>query len=148
MSSKRDLGSVYDLQSLFDRLNRIYFDGRLKSKVEWARRQAPKAKRSVVLGEYFKEKDLIRMSRRLDNPRVPLFFVEHILFHEMLHAVFPRDPHRMHTPKFRHYEKMQPDYERAKEWEKKNIKILFEASQLGLFSSGTPVEDRPVSAKL
>lgn len=134
MSNKvRSLGRFYELQSLFDRLNRLYFDGRLDAKVEWSRREPAKAKRSVTLGEYFKETHTIRLSRRLDNPRVPLFFVEHILFHEMLHIVFPRDPHRMHTEKFRQFERMHLDYERAREWEKKNLKILFEAPQLDLF---------------
>lgn len=133
--SKHSLGTTYDLQSLFDRLNRLYFDGSLeKIEVSWSLRQPQKAKRSVELGRYEKEKNRIVMSRRLDNPRVPLYFVEHVLFHEMLHAVFPRDDHRMHTDKFNRFEKMHPDYERARQWEKDNLKILFDQSQSNLFS--------------
>ncbi len=86
----------------------------------------------MLLGAYYAEHQVIRMSKRLDNPRVPLYFVEHILFHEMLHAVFPRDDHRMHTPKFKAFERLHPDYERAREWEKSSIQILFEKAQTEL----------------
>lgn len=129
--SRRE-GRVYDLPSLFERLNRLYFDSKLEIKVQWSNREGTKARRKVVLGTYHSETKTITMSRRLDNPRVPLFFVEHILFHEMLHHVFPRDPHRMHTEKFRTYERLHPDYERARLWEKDSIKILFEISQVKL----------------
>jgi predicted metal-dependent hydrolase len=122
-------GRVYDLPSLFDRLNRLYFDSQLKLQVRWSARALPKAKRSVLLGSYQDESKTITLSRRLDNPRVPLYFVEYVLFHEMLHAVFPRDDHRMHTEKFRTFERMHPDYERAVKWEKESFSILFEKSQ-------------------
>lgn len=133
MSKAFKLGRVYDLQSLFVRLNRLYFDSQLQVEVVWSRRSPIKAQRSVILGHYCQRKKKITMSRRLDNPRVPLYFVEYVLFHEMLHAVFPSEKHKMHTEKFRRYERMHPDYERAVAWEKNSIKILFESSQTSLF---------------
>lgn len=133
MKKRSSLGRVYDLQSLFDRLNRIYFDSQLEIEVAWSNRSPSKAKSNVLLGSYCHQSKRIRISKRLDNPRVPLFFLEHVLFHEMLHGVFPAEAHRMHTPKFKQFEKMHPDYERARDWEKKNLKILFEAAQSDLF---------------
>lgn len=127
------VGRVYDLRSLFDRLNRLYFDSRLVVNVKWSRVTPTKASRSVNLGSYNEKTNTITISRRLDNPRVPLFFVEHVLFHEMLHAVFPREPHKMHTEKFKRYERLHPDYERAREWEKSSIRLVFEAAQKDLF---------------
>jgi len=126
------IGRCYDLQSLFLRLNKLYFDGSLELEVRWSQREVPRATRKVILGRYMPEDKLIVLSRRLDNPRVPLYFVEHVLFHEMLHAVFPRDDHRMHTESFRKFERMHPDYERALEWEKSSMKVLFEKSQTSL----------------
>lgn len=126
------IGRCYDLQSLFIRLNKLYFDSSLELEVRWSQREVPRATRKVILGRYMPEDKLIVLSRRLDNPRVPLYFVEHVLFHEMLHAVFPRDDHRMHTESFRKFERMHPDYERALEWEKSSIKVLFEKSQASL----------------
>jgi predicted metal-dependent hydrolase len=122
-------GKTYDLQSLFDRLNRLYFDGKLELQVRWSIRKPVKASSRVLLGYYTSQKKMITMSRRLDNPRVPLYFVEHVLFHEMLHSVFPNEKHRMHTEKFRKYERMHPDYERAREWEKQSLSILFHNAQ-------------------
>lgn len=126
------IGRVYDLSSLFVRLNKLYFDESLQLTVRWSQRDVPRATRKVILGRYVPDEKLIVMSRRLDNPRVPLYFVEHVLFHEMLHAVFPRDDHRMHTESFKKFERMHPDYERALEWERTSIKILFEKSQTAL----------------
>lgn len=123
------VGRTYDLESLFDRLNRIYFDSKLNVIVRWSPRSTPKARRRVVLGTFEQKMNTITLSRRLDNPRVPLFFLEHVLFHEMLHAIFPRDDHRMHTDQFKKFERMHPDYALAREWEKSSIKILFEKAQ-------------------
>lgn len=123
------LGRTYDLGSLYKRLNRLYFDSQLSVEVEWSQMEPRKARRSIQLGSYDKDKNKIRLSRRLDNPRVPLFVVECVLFHEMLHAVFPREDHRMHSDKFKRFERMHPDYNRAVQWEKDNLKVLFEASQ-------------------
>lgn len=123
------VGKTYDLQSLFERLNRLYFDSQLNLTVKWSNRTPAKATTKVLLGYYSPQKRTITISRRLDRPEVPLYFVEHVLFHEMLHAVFPNERHRMHTDKFRHHEKMHPDYERAREWEKNSIQILFQKSQ-------------------
>ena len=126
------IGRCYDLQSLFQRLNKLYFDESLQLEVRWSQREVPKASRKVILGRFMPEEKLIVLSRRLDNPRVPLYFVEHVLFHEMLHAVFPRDDHRMHTESFKKFERMHPDYERAVQWERDSIRILFEKSQAAL----------------
>ncbi|MDB5036605.1 MAG: hypothetical protein JWQ35_133 [Bacteriovoracaceae bacterium] len=123
------VGKVYDLQSLFDRLNRLYFDRRLELSIRWSKRSIVKAQTRVLLGYYSGQKKQITISKRLDNPRVPMFFVEHILFHEMLHAIFPSERHRMHTDKFKSFEKLHPDYERARIWEKESIKVLFEKPQ-------------------
>jgi predicted metal-dependent hydrolase len=126
------IGKTYDLRSLFDRLNRLYFDGKVEAEIRWSKRTVGKARTKVLLGAYSPSKKTITLSRRLDSPQVPLYFVEHIVFHEMLHAIFPSEKHRMHTPKFRAYEKLHPDFERAIAWEKSSIKILFEKPQRSL----------------
>lgn len=125
----KSLGNVYDLQSIYDRLNRIYFDSSLQLDISWSQRRPQKAKTSIGLGSYYPDERLITISRRLDNLRVPLFFVEHVVFHEMLHAVFPSEKHKMHTDKFKRFERMHPDYERAVAWEKSSLDLLFEPAQ-------------------
>ncbi|PIR22673.1 MAG: hypothetical protein COV44_06780 [Deltaproteobacteria bacterium CG11_big_fil_rev_8_21_14_0_20_45_16] len=135
-SKKRaSLGRTYDLQSLYDRLNRLYFDSQLKLSIRWGKQNLVKARSNVLLGSYFDKSKEIVISRRLDNPRVPLYFLEHVIFHEMLHSVFPREKHRMHTEKFKKFERLHPDFDRAREWEKTSLKILFESNQISLFNS-------------
>jgi len=127
------LGKVYDIQSLFRRLNDRYFEGRIEAEVSWSARKPSAARRSILLGSYQAQKKKITLSKRLDRPDIPLFFVEYVLFHEMLHALFPAEKHRMHSSKFRHYEKIFPDYERALQWEKENISLLMRPTQQSLF---------------
>ncbi len=135
LNRTQGLGRVYDLHSLYDRLNRLYFDGSLQLEVRWSSRKSGKARSRIILGTYQERTKTITISKRLDSPRVPLYFLEHILFHEMLHAVFPRERHRMHTEKFKKFERLHPDFERAREWEKQSEKILFEAGQISFFES-------------
>jgi len=128
-AKKPRLGNTYDLLSLYDRLNRRYFDRQLKLEIKWSNRRPMRARCSVELGSYHHRTKSITISCRLDNPRVPLYFLEHVIFHEMLHSVFPSEKHRMHTQKFRRFEKLHPDYERAVQWEKDSLHILFSAAQ-------------------
>ena len=136
MQVKRNsgLGRVYDLDSLYARLNRLYFDNRLSLQIRWSRVQPKRATSAVQLGLYCSKTKIITISKRLDNPRVPLFFLEHVIFHEMLHAVFPAERHKMHTERFRKFERMHPDFERAREWEKNSLKILFAPQQTSLWA--------------
>lgn len=70
----------------------------------------------------------IRIHPSLDRPEVPLFFVEYIVFHEMLHQAVPgkdtgsRKQH--HGPEFRARERRYPEYARALTWEKENLNLL------------------------
>jgi predicted metal-dependent hydrolase len=56
----------------------------------------------------------------LDSPEVPEWFVEYILFHEMLHikhaARIIKGRRYYHTPAFRAEERTYPRYEQAQEW--------------------------------
>ena len=59
---------------------------------------------------------------------MPRFFVEFVVFHELLHHVVParRAGERLeyHTPEFRRRERAHPDYRRAVRWETENLEAL------------------------
>ena len=81
------------------------------------------------MGVYFHEQKVIRIHPALDDDRVPLHFVEMVVFHEMLHQVFPpeldEDGRRIvHGPSFRAAERRFPGYERARAWEKAHLHLL------------------------
>src|SRR4030095_16439333 len=74
------LGQVYDLDRIFSRLNRRYFDGAVEKPVlTWSQRRA-----RSILGHHDAAHDTITVSKALDSVDVPEWFVEYLLFHAML----------------------------------------------------------------
>jgi len=109
-------GSVYDLEKIFARLNRRYFDGEMeKPMLTWSQRRA-----RSILGHHDAAHDTITISKALDSPEVPEWFVEYILFHEMLHIKHPariiNGRRYYHTTSFRAEEQSFRRYRDAQEW--------------------------------
>ena len=117
-------GRQYDLAPIFDMLNRRYFNGAVSSAITWGRRGARRFPARRTLGTYFEDRNLIRINPVLDSRRVPLFYVEFIVYHEMLHAVMESEVKNgrrsIHAKEFRRREKLFEHYERAAQWEREN----------------------------
>jgi hypothetical protein len=84
------------------------------------------------MGSYSADTKVIRIHPALDQKRVPRFFVEWIVFHEMLHQVHRArrlaDGRRcVHTPEFLEQERTFHDYERAIRWEHENLDLLLQS---------------------
>jgi hypothetical protein len=128
----RTVGQAYDLQAIFDRLNARHFGGALDARITWGpqlRRRRPQ--RSIKMGSYAVEDRLIRIHPVLDHASVPQYFVEWIVYHEMLHGkhqVVKKNGRRcFHSKDFLADERAFPDYHRACAWEKANIDRLLGA---------------------
>ena len=109
-------GKVYDLDRMFDRLNRRYFDEQLrKPTITWSKRRARN-----ILGHHDSVHETITVSKTLDAREVPDWFVEYILFHEMLHIKHParviNGRRYYHTPAFRADEQRFRHYQQAQHW--------------------------------
>jgi hypothetical protein len=121
-------GRVYDLQAIYERVNLAFFDGRIEAQIGWGRAVGGRRRRTIRMGVYDHQTRTIRIHPALDRPEVPAFFVDYIVFHEMLHQAVPgkltgaRKQH--HGPEFRAREKRYPDYQRARAWEKQNLGLL------------------------
>lgn len=117
-------GDHHDLTEIFEALNQKYFNGCIEALITWGRRSKQKPKKAINLGSYLPEK-VIKINRALDQAWVPKYFVSYIVFHEMLHQVFPSDQvsHRrsLHPAEFLETERKYPGYERAIAWERKNL---------------------------
>ena len=75
-------GEVYDLDEIFDSLNGRYFRGRLpRPLLSWSQVSARR-----ILGHHDHVHAAVILSRALDDPKVPRFVVEYVLYHEMLHV--------------------------------------------------------------
>lgn len=120
-------GRYFNLRSIFDRLDSRHFGNRLQSyDVVWGRRRQQRPKEYFIFGSIQEEDKVIRINPWLDQPFVPRWFVEYILFHEMLHAIVPdevrADGRRcVHTPEFYRREREFRFYKRARRWEEENL---------------------------
>jgi hypothetical protein len=109
-------GAAYDLERMFSKLNRRYFDGALtKPAITWSQRRT-----RSILGHHDRVHETITISKSLDSPQVPEWFVEFILYHEMLHikhaARIINGRRYYHTAAFRLDEKRFSKYEEAQAW--------------------------------
>jgi len=121
-------GRCFDLQALYDAANRDFFQDGIQARIGWGRMPPRRRRKSIRLGVYDHQTREIRIHPALDSPDVPSFFVEFIVFHEMLHQLFPstgRGGRRVHHPRaFRERERTFPHYAAALRWERENLAVL------------------------
>ncbi len=121
-------GRVYDLQAIFDTINRRYFKSVVDVSITWGRRRTCAQKASVQLGTYSPSERLIRINPVLDDPKVPHFVIEKIVYHEMLHHVVPpeKSGKRMnfHSAEFRNLESLFPYAEKAEHWIDRHLSLI------------------------
>ncbi|MCY4587830.1 MAG: SprT-like domain-containing protein [Bryobacterales bacterium] len=106
-------GKAYDLEEMFDRLNERLFDNLLaRPRLTWSLRRSRRS-----LGHWDPVHNTIVISRIFDEPEVPRFLVEYVLYHEMLHLKHPveyaRGRKRAHTKQFHADERKFPSYQEA-----------------------------------
>ncbi len=110
-------GEHYNLEEIFERLNREFFDGLLgRPQLGWSRQRS-----RSMLGHFDPSHNAIIISRVFDQDKTPdlALALEYVMFHEMLHLRYPVDHNgkrrRVHTREFREAEKKFPRLNEAKE---------------------------------
>ncbi len=124
--SLRSQGLHHDLRAIANDLAQRHFGGAVEVRITWGKRVQPKRRqRSLQLGTYLPEESLIRIHPALDQPWVPGFFVEAVVFHEMLHhdmpAVVQNGRRHYHTRAFRTRERSFEYHSAAQQWQKENL---------------------------
>jgi hypothetical protein len=109
-------GRIYDLDAIFEKLNKLFFHGLLaRPQLSWSSERARNR-----LGHYDPAHNAIVISRVFDHPRVPEYAVEYIVYHEMLHLKHPvrlRGSRRcVHSSEFQAEEREFPQLEAAKKF--------------------------------
>lgn len=117
-------GEHYDLAEIYERVKAAFFDPSFEADIGWSERKWRGKLRSVTFGCYDRQAGQIRIHPLLDNPQVPLYFLEFIVYHEMLHAVCKPEIDsagraKVHTEEFRKREREHPFFAAAKRWEKR-----------------------------
>ena len=110
------VGKIYHLQEVFRKVNRRYFHNQIPLPVlRWSYGYSRKR-----LGYYDANRNLLVISRVLDDPRIPAFVMEGIMFHEILHIVHPARYENgrriLHSPQFKADEKKFEHYRSLKKW--------------------------------
>jgi hypothetical protein len=121
-------GQYVDLAAVYHHLNRQYFHDRVQADIMWMRMSLQRQRASIRFGVYDRQQQIIRIHRRLDQPFVPRYFVESIVYHEMLHELIPATRidgrWRNHPPAFQQAERNYPHYHQARKWERENLHRL------------------------
>jgi len=116
-------GKYYDLLGIYDILNAEYFKGNISASITWGNGGPKHWARKRTLGSYNAQNNMIRINPLLDNNRVPKYFLEFVVYHEMLHAdigVTGNGARRsVHSREFKKRETHFRQYHRAVAWEKK-----------------------------
>jgi hypothetical protein len=107
-------GEHYNLDELFERLNREHFDGLMgRPQLGWSRGRS-----RSMLGHFDPSHNAIIISRILDQEALAVA-LEYVMFHEMLHLQHPVEHggarRRVHTREFKNAEKKYPRLKEAKE---------------------------------
>ena len=118
----RVTGEHYCLQTIYDSLNSEYFDGAISAPITWGRSSSQKRVRMRTMGSYNAETGTIRINPLLDKKAVPSYFLEFVVYHEMLHAYLGiktmNGRRSIHSREFRLHEKKFKHYAKAMEWER------------------------------
>ena len=110
------VGHLYDLDEVFEAVNRRFFHGLLgRPTLTWSEHVARR-----MLGHYDAAHNTIVVSRVFDRPGTPRYAIEYLLYHEMLHLKHPvkvRAGRRcVHSREFQAEERLFPELEEAREY--------------------------------
>lgn len=124
-------GNVYNLQKIYDDLNREYFHGKLNLTITWFGKPShPRNRNRITFGLFYASLKLIKINRMLDSPSFPEYLLYYIVYHEMVHHICPsyfdeEGIHRIHSREFIQQEKKFRYYHLAQSWIKENYSSLF-----------------------
>lgn len=114
-------GHVYNLQKIYDAINKDYFQGRLRLNITWFGKPVQRSRSRIVFGLYHDQLRLIKINRLLDTPSFPDYLVSFVVYHEMLHHVCPayydgKGQHHIHSKEFKEREMLFQHYHLAQRW--------------------------------
>lgn len=110
---EQTVGAVHDLASSFERVNRDYLGGSIpRPRLTWSRGLTRRK-----FGHYDPIRDMVMVSSTLDQPGVPEFAVDYIVYHELLHKKhgisWRNGRARVHTTDFKAEDRRFAEYEQA-----------------------------------
>jgi hypothetical protein len=111
-------GRHVDLRAVLEGVRRRHLRTDVPIRIGWSEQPARN-----LMGRYESgtPTGLIVVNRLLDSPLVPRWYLDFLVFHEVLHALIPPRPGAsrilVHPPEFRRAERRHPDHARARHFE-------------------------------
>jgi hypothetical protein len=127
-------GAAYDLKAIEDGVRRKFLPSCPPVRIGWSQRIT-----ASLMGKWIATPaslpNVVVINRLLDDAGVPLYYLEYVVFHELLHEVIPirrKEGRWVHHPaEFRRMEKQFPSFKQAVLWERQNVGRLFDARAKG-----------------
>ena len=123
--TSRTKGVRYDLKEIFDQVNQHYFNGKIKSSIRWEKYASKTSYQSYFNGPQGSRHNLITIAGAYNHPKVPEFVIRGVVFHEMLHILYPRYKRNgrnvIHGPEFKKAEYRFLFRDKWYKWEKENM---------------------------
>ncbi len=122
-------GRYFSLDECFLKLKQSYFNSdSLDCEITWGIRRKSPGMRKVKLGSYSPKDKIIRINPVLDRPFVPLYVLETVVYHEMVHHVIGMQNRNgrvlSHHQAFRNKERSFPAWKKTKIWIEENLSRL------------------------
>jgi len=121
-------GRFFDLGEVLGRILGEFFPASAPVEIGWSHQIQRR-----LMGKWIENPaplpNVVLINRLLDSPEVPEYYLDFLVFHELLHETFGvarcggRWVH--HSSEFRERERLFPHYSRAAEWERDNVDRLY-----------------------
>lgn len=122
-----------NLLKRFDKVNLSYFSGMVCSGIGWRSFPLGSKNANLSLACAVFEERFIRVNDVLDDARVPLWYLDFVIHHEMLHIhlgprQFDSDSYAYpHDFRFKCLERRHPDFERAENFEHQKLDRILDS---------------------
>ncbi len=130
-------GEHHALDVYYRRMSDRYLPRADPLAVTWYAQSRPRAARSITLGLFDRQRQLIKVHRLLDRAEVPSLYIEFVLYHEALHNIFlpmideRRENLRLHTLSFKRAERAFEGYRECRLWQRTYLFAMLERANRG-----------------
>lgn len=125
---KHTQGCIHDLRQVFDSVNKFYFDGKVQSVVRWGSPTSVTSFQTTRRDSNGHPVQMITIAGVYNHPEVPLYALEGVMHHEILHIVIPpriaNGRNVIHGPEFRKAEQSFSRYAAWRLWERECLPAL------------------------
>ncbi|MFQ5431274.1 MAG: hypothetical protein ACE5EN_02055 [Nitrospinota bacterium] len=123
-------GKYCDLKKIYRKINKACFNNQLKGVAVWGRKIFSENKRTIIFGSYYPSERIIRIHPVLDTELAPMFYLEAVMHHEMVHEFLDKvenygeEGALSHSSRFRELESKFKYHALANAWEKRHFEKL------------------------